>query len=104
MTEKASGYGKRKQVKICTGRNCTRNFANDLLKKAKQRKDIDVATSCCMGMCDMAPSVMIEGKVHNNVNPRDFEDLLGAENRDMATLNRKVDSNGLESVADLLDV
>jgi len=62
-----------------------------------------------MGLCSVAPTIMIDGKIHSKVNPNEIDSLLG---KSPAGKNTKqlfsgpviLEDDGLENVSDLLDI
>lgn len=99
----------KKELTVCTGQSCSRNFSRDIFHRAKKHKDVQIKTSCCMGICSMAPNIMLDGKIISRINPTEIDSLLGAN--DSAAGSKTIftgpplpDDNLLESVSDLLDI
>lgn len=94
----------KKTLKVCTGTNCTRNHANEIFKRAKKYSDVNLLSSNCMGLCSLAPNVMIDEKIHSNLNPGDIDSLLGKKSKKSFSGPVILDDNGLEDVMDLLNI
>jgi len=94
----------KKEMKVCTGLNCSKNHSAVIINHAKKHEDVDLSTSCCMGLCSLAPNVMLGGKVISRVNPNDVNKMLGKEAASGFSDPPTLDDNGLEDVSDLLDV
>lgn len=84
--------------------NCTRNHANEIFKRAKKYSDVNLSSSNCMGLCSLAPNVMIDGKIQSNLNPGDIDALLGKKSKHEFSGPPLLDDNGLEDVSDLLNI
>lgn len=76
-------------VKICRAEACQSVGGRDCEAHARQRLNTDFhATSAdgrytleavyCLGNCAVAPSAMIDGKLHGRVTPKRFDQLIDA--------------------------
>ena len=94
----------KKDLQVCTGKSCTRNHAQEIIKNAKRHSEVNIATSCCMGLCSMAPTVVVDGNVISNVNPNQISQLLGEKEETIKKSAPILDDTGLENISDLLDI
>lgn len=74
-------------ISICMGATCIENGSGKILKRAKERLNIELGqtskdgrftltTSRCTGNCGLAPVVRINGKVYGDVTAKKLDDIL----------------------------
>lgn len=74
-------------VEVCLGTACHVKGADKIAKKLKDELGIDfgettkdglfsLAMARCIGMCALAPVITVNGKVHQNVAPKDIPKIL----------------------------
>ena len=74
-------------IGICTGTTCHLNGSGKLLKHLEQSLDVkEGGTSSdgqftivpvkCIGNCDLAPNLMVDGKVYNSVSIKELDKIL----------------------------
>jgi len=66
------------QCVVCTGTACLRKGANQVLSAVKHSHEVSVKTSPCLGLCGLAPAVMMDQ------HPMTQRGLVGALERAMA--------------------
>lgn len=74
-------------VRVCRGTACHVRGGKTILKLVKQRLGIDegqttpdleytLETVACIGVCALAPNVVVSGHVHGHMNPKKVEQLF----------------------------
>lgn len=74
-------------VRVCRGTACHVRGGKTILKLVKQRLGIDegetspdleytLETVACIGVCALAPNVVVSGHVHGHMNPKKLEQLF----------------------------
>ncbi len=77
----------RKVVRVCRGTACHVRGGKTILKLVKQRLGIDegkttpdleytLETVACIGVCALAPNIVIADRVYGHMNPKKVEQLL----------------------------
>jgi NADH:ubiquinone oxidoreductase subunit E len=77
----------RKVVRVCRGTACHVRGGKTILKLVKQHLDIEegqttpdleytLETVACIGVCALAPNIVIGDRVHGRLNPRKVEQLF----------------------------
>jgi NADH:ubiquinone oxidoreductase subunit E len=77
----------RKVVRVCRGTACHVRGGKTILKLVKQRLDIDegettpdmeytLETVACIGVCALAPNIVVGDHVHGHMNPKKVEQLF----------------------------
>ncbi len=75
-------------VRVCRGTACHVRGGKSILKLVKQHLDIDegettpdmeytLETVACIGVCALAPNLMINKETHGNMNPKKVARLFG---------------------------
>lgn len=78
----------RKVVRVCRGTACHVRGGKTILKLVKQHLNIDegettpdyeytLETVACIGVCALAPNIVIGADTHGNMNPKKVAQLLG---------------------------
>ena len=78
----------RKVVRVCRGTACHVRGGKTILKLVKRHLDIEegqttpdleytLETVACIGVCALAPNIVIGGKTYGHMNPKKVEQLLG---------------------------
>jgi NADH:ubiquinone oxidoreductase subunit E len=78
----------RKVVRVCRGTACHVRGGKTILKLVKQHLGIEegettpdleytLETVACIGVCALAPNIVIGGKTYGHMNPKKVERLLG---------------------------
>ena len=79
-------------VKVCRGTACHVRGGKSILKLVRQHLDLEegetsedmeftLETVACIGVCALAPNLMINQETHGNMNPRKVNALLGAKEK-----------------------
>jgi NADH:ubiquinone oxidoreductase subunit E len=74
-------------VRVCRGTACHVRGGKTILKLVKQHLDIDegqttpdweytLETVACIGVCALAPNVVIGNRVHGHLNPKKIEQMF----------------------------
>ncbi|RJP28031.1 MAG: NADH-quinone oxidoreductase subunit NuoE [Candidatus Omnitrophota bacterium] len=74
-------------ISICLGTACYVKGANDVLEAIKKELNIDIDQTTedklftlqvarCLGACGLAPVIMINGKIHGELNPEKVVSIL----------------------------
>ena len=77
----------RKVVRVCRGTACHVRGGKTILKLVKQHLDIEegettpdleytLETVACIGVCALAPNIVVADRVHGHVNPKKVEQLF----------------------------
>ena len=77
----------RKVVRVCRGTACHVRGGKTILKLVKHHLDIEegqttpdmeytLETVACIGVCALAPNMVIEGKTYGHMNPKKVEQLF----------------------------
>ncbi len=77
----------RNVVRVCRGTACHVRGGKTILKLVKQRLDIDegetspdleytLETVACIGVCALAPNIVVGDHVHGHMNPKKVEQLF----------------------------
>jgi NADH:ubiquinone oxidoreductase subunit E len=77
----------RKMVRVCRGTACHVRGGKTILKLVKQHLDIDegettpdleytLETVACIGVCALAPNIVVADRVHGHMNPKKVEQLF----------------------------
>jgi NADH:ubiquinone oxidoreductase subunit E len=77
----------RKVVRVCRGTACHVRGGKTILKLVKQHLDIDegettpdleytLETVACIGVCALAPNIVVADRVHGHMNPKKVEQLF----------------------------
>ena len=77
----------RKVVRVCRGTACHVRGGKTILKLVKQHLDLDegetspdleytLETVACIGVCALAPNIVVADHVHGHMNPKKVEQLL----------------------------
>ena len=77
----------KKVVRVCRGTACHVRGGTTILKLAKQHLGVEegqttpdleytLETVACIGVCALAPNMVINNQVHGGLNPRKVEQLL----------------------------
>jgi NADH:ubiquinone oxidoreductase subunit E len=77
----------RKVVRVCRGTACHVRGGKTILKLVKQHLDIEegettpdleytLETVACIGVCALAPNIVVADHVHGHVNPKKVEQLF----------------------------
>ena len=77
----------RKVVRVCRGTACHVRGGKTILKLVKQHLDIEegettpdmeytLETVACLGVCALAPNIVIGDQVYGNMNPKKVEQLF----------------------------
>jgi len=77
----------RKTVRVCRGTACHVRGGKTILKLVKQQLGVDegettedleytLETVACIGVCALAPNIVIENQVYGNLNPQKLGQLL----------------------------
>jgi len=77
----------RKVVRVCRGTACHVRGGKTILKLVKQHLDLDegetspdleytLETVACIGVCALAPNIVVADHVHGHMNPRKVEQLF----------------------------
>jgi NADH:ubiquinone oxidoreductase subunit E len=77
----------RKTVRVCRGTACHVRGGKTILKLVKQQLGVDegettpdmdytLETVACIGVCALAPNMVVGDSVHGNLNPKKVEQLL----------------------------
>ena len=77
----------RKVVRVCRGTACHVRGGKTILKLVKQHLDIDegettpdweytLETVACIGVCALAPNLVVADRVHGHMNPKKVEQLF----------------------------
>lgn len=77
----------KKVVRVCRGTACHVRGGKTILKLVKQQLGIDegettpdmeytLETVACLGVCALAPNIVIGDQVHGNINPKKVEQLF----------------------------
>jgi NADH:ubiquinone oxidoreductase subunit E len=75
-------------VRVCRGTACHVRGGKTILKLVKQQLGIDdgettpdyeysLETVACIGCCALAPNMVVNGKIHVNMNPKKIASLFG---------------------------
>ena len=78
----------RKIVRVCRGTACHVRGGKTILKLAKEHLGIDegettedmeytLETVACIGVCALAPNIVVGKETHSNVNPKRMSQLFG---------------------------
>jgi len=78
----------RKVVRVCRGTACHVRGGKTILKLVKRHLDIEegqttpdleytLETVACIGVCALAPNIVVGGKTYGHMNPKKVEQLLG---------------------------
>ena len=81
----------RKVVRVCRGTACHVRGGKTILKLTKERLGIDegettadmeytLETVACLGVCALAPNIVIGKSTYGNLNPKRVAQLFGGEN------------------------
>ncbi|MCJ7604727.1 MAG: NADH-quinone oxidoreductase subunit NuoE [Dehalococcoidales bacterium] len=79
-------------VKVCRGTACHVRGGKSILKLVRQHLDLEegetsedmeftLETVACIGVCALAPNLMINQETHGNMNPRKVNALLGTKEK-----------------------
>jgi NADH:ubiquinone oxidoreductase subunit E len=77
----------RKMVRVCRGTACHVRGGKTILKLVKQHLDIEegettpdleytLETVACIGVCALAPNIVVADRVHGHMNPKKVEQLF----------------------------
>ncbi len=75
----------RSHILVCTGTECTKNNAAELvakfakeIEKAKLKDEVKVITTDCVGLCEQGPVVVVypEGAFYIRVTPQDVKEIV----------------------------
>jgi NADH:ubiquinone oxidoreductase subunit E len=77
----------RKVVRVCRGTACHVRGGKTILKLVKQHLDIEegettpdfeytLETVACIGVCALAPNIVVADRVHGHMNPKKVEQLF----------------------------
>jgi NADH:ubiquinone oxidoreductase subunit E len=77
----------RKVVRVCRGTACHVRGGKTILKLVKQRLDLEegettpdmeytLETVACIGVCALAPNIVVADHVHGHMNPKKVEQLF----------------------------
>jgi NADH:ubiquinone oxidoreductase subunit E len=77
----------RKVVRVCRGTACHVRGGKTILKLVKQQLDLEegetspdleytLETVACIGVCALAPNIVVAGHVHGHMNPKKLEQLF----------------------------
>lgn len=77
----------RKVVRVCRGTACHVRGGKTILKLVKQHLNIEegqttpdmeytLETVACIGVCALAPNIVVSDRVHGRMNPKKVEQLL----------------------------
>jgi NADH:ubiquinone oxidoreductase subunit E len=77
----------KKVVRVCRGTACHVRGGKTILKLVKQRLDIEegettpdleytLETVACIGVCALAPNIVVSDHVHGHMNPKKVEQLF----------------------------
>ena len=77
----------RKVVRVCRGTACHVRGGKTILKLVKQHLDIEegettpdleytLETVACIGVCALAPNIVVSDRVHGHMNPKKVEQLF----------------------------
>ena len=77
----------KKVVRVCRGTACHVRGGKTILKLVKQHLDIEegettpdleytLETVACIGVCALAPNIVVADRVHGHVNPKKVEQLF----------------------------
>ena len=77
----------KKVVRVCRGTACHVRGGKTILKLVKQHLDIDegettpdleytLETVACIGVCALAPNIVVADRVHGHMNPKKVEQLF----------------------------
>ncbi len=77
----------RKVVRVCRGTACHVRGGKTILKLVKQRLGIEegetspdfeytLETVACIGVCALAPNIVVNDRVHGHMNPKKVEQLV----------------------------
>ena len=80
-------------VRVCRGTACHVRGGKSILKLVKQHLGIDedettedmeytLETVACIGVCALAPNIMINKETHGNMNPKKVARLFGKSERE----------------------
>jgi len=94
-----------KEIVVCTGMTCTRNFAKDIVKQINRLSKVKCKTCTCMGLCTEAPNVKVGRKIYSNVKPEKLNEIIGHDIVPNIKGNPVMDSDvEMDSIQDLLDI
>ena len=79
-------------VRVCRGTACHVRGGKTILKLVKQQLDIDedettpdyeysLETVACIGCCALAPNMVVNNRIHGNMNPRKVTTILGGQRK-----------------------
>jgi NADH:ubiquinone oxidoreductase subunit E len=80
-------------VRVCRGTACHVRGGKSILKLIKQHLDVDegettpdmeytLETVACIGVCALAPNIMINKETHGNMNPKKVARLFGRREKE----------------------
>ncbi|MCH8518299.1 NAD(P)H-dependent oxidoreductase subunit E [Candidatus Gracilibacteria bacterium] len=62
-------------IKICTGRSCKEKFSRYMMQRVERdrdfynwKQDVSCSECLCLGACEKAPNVNIDGEIHSYMN------------------------------------
>ncbi len=70
------------KIQVCTGKRCSEKFSEYIIKRLQNDKifydisDIDIQQVSCMGSCESAANIKIDGTLHHYMNPLKASDLI----------------------------
>ncbi len=65
-----------KLVEVCHGGRCIKSGAKELFEIAQNKENVKAIKSPCMGRCAFKPVVIIDGKVHKQMNSEKLNNLI----------------------------
>jgi NADH:ubiquinone oxidoreductase subunit E len=79
-------------VRVCRGTACHVRGGKTILKLVKQQLSVEegettpdmeytLETVACIGVCALAPNIVVNKKIHGNMNPKKVTSTLGRDGR-----------------------